>query len=235
MSVFQEYKKNRNDAKRNDLLQRRVLRDDVAEYLVSSILRGDLVPGDKVVESKLAKELSISQGAVREAIRDLTAQGFLETESYKGTRIRTLTKKQLDDYYDVRTEIESLAVQWSIIKHKSKYLDLDYLKHCVEGMEYCVQKNDPKRMREYDMSFHFAIVQSAHSESLLKAWHSLGNYYWTYIAIYYENLASFLPAQIEKHQLMYEAIASSNIESYKKCVRGHYFNTENLYPVEEEV
>lgn len=227
MSIFQ---KGRDGAKRNDLLKRRVLRDDVAEYLVSSILRGNLSPGDKVVESKLAKELSISQGAVREAIRDLTAQGFLETEPYKGTRIRTLTKDQLDDYYDVRTEIESIAVQWGIVRHKSKYLDMEYLKHCVERMAHCVQENDPARMREYDMSFHLTIVQAARSESLLKAWNSLGNYYWTYIAIYYDNLASFLPAQIEKHQSMYEAIAASDVESYKKCVRGHYFDTENLYP-----
>lgn len=215
---------------RGELLKRRVLRDDVAEYLVSAILRGDLAPGDKVVESKLAKELSISQGAVREAIRDLAAQGFLETESYKGTRIRTLTKEQLDDYYDVRTEIEAIAVQWSIIKHKSKYLDIEYLKHCLDSMNRCVQENNPRCMREYDMSFHLAIVQSAHSESLLRAWNSLGNYYWTYIAIYYDNLSSFLPEQIDKHRAMYEAIASSDVDSYRKCVRGHYFDTEILYP-----
>ena len=49
------------------LLKRRVLRDDVAEYLMESILKGELNPGDKIVESKLARELSISQGAVREA------------------------------------------------------------------------------------------------------------------------------------------------------------------------
>lgn len=230
MSVL--WKKNTEEKylDRGELLKRRVLRDDVAEYLVSAILRGDLTPGDKVVESKLAKELSISQGAVREAIRDLAAQGFLETESYKGTRIRTLTKEQLDDYYDVRTEIEAIAVQWSIIKHKSKYLDIEYLKYCVDNMNRCVQESNPRCMREYDMSFHLAIVQGACSESLLRAWNSLGNYYWTYIAIYYDNLSSFLPEQIDKHRTMYEAIASSDVDSYRKCVRGHYFDTEILYP-----
>jgi len=127
-----------------NLLKRRVLRDDVAEYLMESILKGDLNPGDKIIESKLARELSISQGAVREAIRDLIAQGVLETEPYKGTRIRTLTKEQLNDYYDVRTEIEALAVRWSIIKHESKYLDLAFLKSCVDNMKICVDNNDSK-------------------------------------------------------------------------------------------
>lgn len=210
----------------NNLLKRRVLRDDVAEYLVNAILKGDLIPGDRIIESKLAKDLSISQGAVREAIRDLAAQGFLETEPYKGTRIRTLTKKQINDYYDVRTEIEATAVEWSIVKHNSRYLDINYLKYCVDNMARCVGEDDPKQLRQYDMNFHLAIVQGAHSESLLKAWNALGNFFWTYIALYYDNLASLLPTQIEKHQVMYEAIASSNIAAYKKCVRGHYFDID---------
>lgn len=213
-----------------NLLKRRVLRDDVAEYLMEAILKGALNPGDKIIESKLARELSISQGAVREAIRDLIAQGVLETEPYKGTRIRTLTKAQLDDYYDVRTEIESLAVRWCINKYQSKYIDLDFLRSCVENMESCVKINDTKNMRKHDMAFHLAIVQSAKSESLLKAWNSLGNYYWTYIAVYYDHAASLLPAQVIKHRTMYEAIASSNITAYTQCVRGHYFDTNALLP-----
>jgi DNA-binding GntR family transcriptional regulator len=212
-----------------NLLKRRVLRDDVAEYLMESILRGDLNPGDKIVESKLARELSISQGAVREAIRDLIAQGVLETEPYKGTRIRTLTREQLDDYYDVRTEIEALAVRWSIIKHRSRYLDLEFLKSCVDSMAACVAMNDTKNMRKHDMSFHLAIVQAAHSESLAKAWHSLGNYYWTYIAVYYDHAASLLQAQVEKHRMMYEAIANADVNAYAQCVRGHYFDANTLF------
>lgn len=212
------------------LLKRRVLRDDVAEYLMESILKGELNPGDKIVESKLARELSISQGAVREAIRDLIAQGVLETEPYKGTRIRTLTKEQLNDYYDVRTEIEALAVRWSILKHKSKFLDLTFLKSCVDNMKICVDNNDSKNMRRHDMAFHLAIVQAAHSESLEKAWNSLGNYYWTYIAVYYDHAASLLQAQVVKHRTMYEAIAAADVSAYANCVRGHYFDANELFP-----
>lgn len=213
-----------------NLLKRRVLRDDVAEYLMESILRGDLNPGDKIVESKLARELSISQGAVREAIRDLIAQGVLETEPYKGTRIRTLTREQLNDYYDVRTEIEALAVRWSILKHRSRYLELEFLKSCVDNMAVCVEQNDTRNMRKHDMAFHLAIVQAAHSESLAKAWNALGNYYWTYIAVYYDHAASLLQAQVEKHRSMYEAIAAADVNAYAQCVRGHYFDANTLFP-----
>lgn len=212
------------------LLKRRVLRDDVAEYLMESILKGELNPGDKIIESKLARELSISQGAVREAIRDLIAQGVLETEPYKGTRIRTLTKEQLNDYYDVRSEIEAMAVKWSVIKHQSRYLDLAFLKSCVDNMAKCVEMNDTRNMRKHDMDFHLSIVHGAHSESLEKAWNALGNYYWTYIAVYYDHAASLLPAQVTKHRFMYDAIANADIQAYAQCVRGHYFDAETLFP-----
>lgn len=213
-----------------NLLKRRVLRDDVAEYLMEAILKGALNPGDKIIESKLAKELSISQGAVREAIRDLIAQGVLETEPYKGTRIRTLSKSQLDDYYDVRSEIETIAVKWCITRHHLAFIDLEFLNSCVNNMEECVKINDTKNMRKHDMAFHLAIVQSAKSESLLKAWNSLGNYYWTYIAVYYDHAASLLPAQVIKHRTMFEAIAQSDITAYSQCVRGHYFDPDSLLP-----
>jgi len=114
----------------------------------------------------------------------------------------------------VRTEIEALAVRWSVIKHRSRYLDLDYLKSCVDNMAACVDMNDTKNMRKNDMAFHLAIVQGAHSESLAKAWHSLGNYYWTYIAVYYDHAASLLNAQVDKHRMMYEAIAGADINAY---------------------
>lgn len=214
-------------------LKRRVLRDDVAEYLMETILSGALSPGDKIIESKLARELSISQGAVREAIRDLIAQGVLETEPYKGTRIRTLTKEQLSDYYDVRTEIEAVAVRWGIAKHQSRYLDLEHLRMCVEGMATSLEKNDTRTMRQFDMDFHLTIMHGAQSESLLKAWNSLGNYYWSYIAVHYDHAASLLPAQIDKHRAMYEAIAAADVTAYAQCVRGHYFDVESLFPLKD--
>lgn len=211
-------------------LKRRVLREDVAEHIMAAMLRGELLPGDKVVESKLARELSISQGAVREAIRDLIAQGILETEPYKGTRVRTLTREQIADYYEVRTEIEAIAVRWAIGKHDGQYLDLGFLQRCVAEMERCFHQNDTRSMRLHDMAFHEAIVRAAASDSLLKAWNSLGNHYWMYVAIHYDHLAALLPEQIEKHKALYRAIAAKDIAAYTQTVRGHYFDADSLFP-----
>ncbi|BDU99918.1 transcriptional regulator [Thermodesulfomicrobium sp. WS] len=212
-------------------LKRRVLREEVAEYIMAAMLRGELLPGHKVVESKLARELNISQGAVREAIRDLIAQGILETEPYKGTRVRTLTREQIADYYEVRTEIEGIAVRWAIGKYDGRYLDLGYLERCVKDMERCFLQNDTKAMRLHDMAFHEAIVRAAGSDSLLKAWNSLGNHYWMYVAIHYDHLASLLPEQIEKHKALFRAIAAKDVQAYTQCVRGHYFDADRLFTV----
>lgn len=212
-------------------LKRRVLREEVAEYIMAAMLRGELLPGQKVVESKLARELNISQGAVREAIRDLIAQGILETEPYKGTRVRTLSREQVADYYEVRTEIEGIAVRWAIGKYDGRYLDLGYLQRCVEDMERCFLHNDTRAMRLHDMAFHEAIVRAAGSDSLLKAWNSLGNHYWMYVAIHYDHLASLLPEQIEKHKALFGAIAAKDVQAYTNCVRGHYFDAEKLFAI----
>ena len=72
-------------------IPRVVLSDRVKEYIVEAVLNGELKPGDRIVESSMARQLGVSQAPVREAIRDLVLLGFLESEPYKGTSVRSFT------------------------------------------------------------------------------------------------------------------------------------------------
>ena len=71
--------------------QRKVFREEIRSAIREAIFAGELHPGDKIIETFWARELGVSQGPVREAIRDLEAQGLVETVPFKGSRVRTLT------------------------------------------------------------------------------------------------------------------------------------------------
>ena len=65
--------------------QRTVFREEIRSAIREAIFAGELHPGDKIIETFWARELGVSQGPVREAIRDLEAQGLVETVPFKGS------------------------------------------------------------------------------------------------------------------------------------------------------
>lgn len=66
---------------------RQVFREEIRNAIREAIFSGKLNPGDRIIETYWAKELGVSQGPVREAIRDLEAMGLVETVPFKGSRI----------------------------------------------------------------------------------------------------------------------------------------------------
>nr|WP_169891058.1 GntR family transcriptional regulator [Litchfieldia alkalitelluris] len=92
------------------------LSDDVAKYIRKRILNGELKPGEKITQSKLAQELKISRGPIREALSKLEHEGLVTHEVNKGTCVTTLSKKDAYEIYTLRGMLESEAAQLSV-KH----------------------------------------------------------------------------------------------------------------------
>ena len=93
---------------------RQVFREEIRNAIREAIFSGELNPGDRIIETYWAKELGVSQGPVREAIRDLEAMGLVETVPFKGSRVRTLTEKDVRDNYSVRICLESKSIRDAI-------------------------------------------------------------------------------------------------------------------------
>src|SRR5258707_12899843 len=90
-------------------IARRVFREDVKEYLIRAILSGQLKPDERIVETRLAQELGISQGPVREALRDLDLFGFVVSEPFRGARVRQFSPEDIIGIYPIRAAVEGVA------------------------------------------------------------------------------------------------------------------------------
>lgn len=89
----------------------RPLRDVVATEMRRLILDGTLSPGERLIEDRLAEQLGVSRNPVREAIRVLEAEGFLEVVARRGCFVATLSAKQADDLFEVRLALEPLGAR----------------------------------------------------------------------------------------------------------------------------
>jgi len=87
------------------------LRDSVATEIRRLILDGTLSPGERLIEDRLAEQLGVSRNPIREAIRILESEGFLEVAARRGSSVATLSYKQAMDLFDVRLALEPLGAR----------------------------------------------------------------------------------------------------------------------------
>ena len=92
-------------------ISRTVLREQVKDILLHRIVSGDLKPGERLVETRIANELGTSQAPVREALRDLELLRLVESEPFRGARVRGFGEAELIEVYPVRAVLEEFAAK----------------------------------------------------------------------------------------------------------------------------
>lgn len=92
---------------------------------METILTGELKPGDRIVESRLAQELGVSQAPVREALRELEFSGLVEQKPFSGTYVKQVTVKEIRQFYEVRAALERLGAECAAQRmNKEQYQEL---------------------------------------------------------------------------------------------------------------
>lgn len=152
------------------MAKRQSTRDYIKDVLMERILNGVYPPGERLVELHIAEELGTSQGPVREALRDLAALGLVESESYKGTRVRQFTEQEIEESYQVRSVLEQLAAELAAPKLVN---NTGPLEKQVEAFMLAAKSRDVKLYSAHDMDFHRLIVDAAGNQLLASMWNSV--------------------------------------------------------------
>jgi len=163
---------------------RTVLREQIKDILLERILRGELEPGERLVETRLARELGTSQAPVREALRDLQLLRLVESEPFRGARVRAVDDEQLLPVFPVRMALEELGAREAARRANG---DVRRLEREVSAMRDAAARADWRTQISHDLAFHRTVIEMAENEPLLQSWLTLGievstafATYWTY-------------------------------------------------------
>ena len=140
------------------------LRDVVFNTLRDAILRGELKPGERLMEMHLASKLGVSRTPIREAIRMLEQEGLAVTVPRKGAQVAKMTEKDLQDVLEVRDALDELAVS-SACEHITEE-QLQELRETVKEFERAIRSADVRRMVKADEDFHNVIYRAADNPKL---------------------------------------------------------------------
>lgn len=147
---------------------RNVLRSQVKDVLTERIIEGHYKPGARLIETKIARELGVSQGPVREALRDLESVGMVESSAFRGARVRKPTRSELIEAFPVRAALEALAAG-----EAARWItepQLDQLENLIERMESAADQGNAHEQAIVNAQFHALIVEAAQNRILERVW-----------------------------------------------------------------
>jgi len=194
------------------------LREAALSAIRQAISRGDLKPGQRLVESDVAEQMGISRAPVREALRQLETEGLVVSEPHRGTFVTEVSATDLWEIYTLRAAIEGLAVR--LVTEKASAEMLAQLQQAVADMAQAAREGDLARLAALDMAFHETLCRASGNSRLLAAWLSMIAQIRTFI-----DLAStlYLPADevVDLHTEVVEHIKNGRAEEAGRSLARH--------------
>ena len=199
-------------------ITRSVLAEQFKERLLRDIFAGRYPPESRIVETRVAKELGISQAPVREALRGLEALGLIEILPFRGARVRRPSADELRDAYLVRTELEVLGARLGIPRMTDS--DLAELEDLYRQMRRAAEQRDRHALAGADTSFHGRVLALAGNHALERVWRSLEPYQRTYITLVAPGADEQWTARL--HDQIIEALRTRDPEAVASALRHHF-------------
>ncbi len=197
------------------------LRDVVFNTLREAILRGDLKPGERLMELQLAAKLGVSRTPIREAIRMLEQEGLAVTIPRKGAEVAKMTEKDMEDVLQVREALDELAA--SVACEQISEEQLAVLRRTMHEFEESTKTRDLKRIAEADVRFHDIIYQATGNPRLVSMLSNLGEQMYRYRVEYLKEEKNY-PVLIREHALIVEGLTVKDKKKVTDTMHTHVKN-----------
>lgn len=197
------------------------LRDVVFNTLREAILKGDLKPGERLMELQLASQLGVSRTPIREAIRMLEQEGLAVTVPRKGAEVAKMTLKGMEDVLEIREALDILACQLACTRITTEQLAL--LEEKKIAFEKSLKSKNVKEIAETDVAFHDVIYQATGNPKLVNMLNNLREQIYRYRVEYLKREENY-PTLIKEHNEIYTSLVERNVANVTASIREHVVN-----------
>ena len=198
------------------------LRDVVFNTLREAILKGELKPGERLMEIQLANKLGVSRTPVREAIRKLELEGLVLMIPRKGAEVAEITRQDMEDVLEVRTALEELAVK-DACDHITDAQLSELKKASNEFKKALLEGKDLVTCADADMHFHDVILSATNNRRLIQMLNNLSEQMYRYRMEYLKDERTH-KTLIEEHDAIRRALKKHDKVKAGAAIRVHIDN-----------
>ena len=197
------------------------LRDVVFQTLRQAILRGELKPGERLMEIQLANKLGVSRTPIREAIRKLELEGLVLMIPRRGAEVAEITEKSLRDVLEVRGALEELAVDLACERITEE--DISKLKEAAKEFESTLSNEDVTKIAEADVKFHDIIYFATDNQKLIQLLYNLREQMYRY-RVEYLKRKEVHETLISEHEHIIACLETRDKHAAKEAICTHIDN-----------
>ena len=199
------------------------LRDVVFNTLRRAILKGELKPGERLMEIALADKLGVSRTPIREAIRKLELEGLVVMAPRKGAKVASITERDLNDVLEVRKGMEVLAISLACKRITGE--ELDKLEAIEQSFQILIESGNLTELAEMDVKFHDTIYQATNNQRLVQLLNNLREQMYRYRMEYLKDIA-VRRTLAEEHKAICEALRGRDESKAQNYVSVHIDNQQ---------
>ena len=204
------------EIERTDLLAKSVL-----QQITDAIVSGRLHPGDKLVEARLARQLGVSRGPVREAIRRLEQMGLVEKIPYRGAFVSRLTQSDIEELHNMRELLEGLAAR--LLAERRDPKAIARLQAILDDMRQAATSGDPSKIIALDADFHDVLIELSGHKLLREVWMIVSGRLRRFLVLRRHRLYGTLEEAVQLHESIVRAIAAGDAEQAEAKTRRHVY------------
>ena len=215
---------------RSSAIAHRNIHEAVVDGIRGMILNGEFKPGDWLRQDQLAGEFGVSTMPVREALRQLQAEGLVVLHRRRGAAVAALSVSECEEIYCIREALEALAVQWAAQNLERIPIErLESLLREIEAAE--ARSDDVDRRLHLVREFFFTIFQASERGHLLHMLSSLWDRCHQYRR-YFSSLPELVPQRVMKYRTIYRACHARDAEGLLTAFRAVWAVREpTLFPL----
>jgi len=202
-----------------EIQKRTTLKTQAFKQIKEAILSGELKPGDRIVESELAKRMGISRFPIREALGYLEKEGLVVTSPYRGIYVSQFNDEDLEESYTLRSALEELAVR--IVTKKINKRQLNKLQSILNAMDKAAKKRDLEKITSEDLQFHRTICEFSGHRKLLEVWSTLEHRIKSFSRL--ANLHKGSDILFKTHYLVFDALRAGDSQRAEILLRQHFY------------
>ena len=199
------------------------LRDVVFNTLRQAILKGELEPGERLMEIQLAERLGVSRTPIREAIRKLELEGLVLMIPRKGAEVAKISARSLRDVLEVRRALEELAIELACQRMSEE--EVGNLQKVQEDFKKAIAEGDAMKIAETDEHFHDVIYEGTQNAKLIQMLNNLREQMYRYRLEYIKDEDKRKILVLE-HEKILKTVRERKVAEAKEAVREHIDNQE---------
>jgi len=200
----------------------RLLSSDLVGKLRIEILSERIRPGEKLTEQTVCGQFGVSRTPVREALKNLEAEGLVEIIPNRGAFVVGLSKDDIRDLFAIRIQNEMQAVRWAIERRTEE--EMESIEESLDFMRFYTERNDAVRMRSINTGFHKRIAAASHNRILAESLARIQDYtrYSMRVTPYRE---SDLAVILKEHKAVFSAFKSNDMDAGAMAMKKHIENS----------